>query len=98
MLDRNRGSPEVLLHTLQCAIETGALAIELINKEGARKFIPGCKFPGFLSLDFDAGNSVNDNDRGVVGNQRGVGIVDKNVVAGSVEEIDLIFLPFQGGD
>ena len=46
-------------------------------------------FPDALGNDFDAGDAVHHDERGVHHRQHHLGLVDEHVEAGSVEQIDL---------
>ena len=54
--------------------------------------------PDLLGLHFDAGDAIHQYQGRIGRYQGGAGIVDENVVAGSIEDIDLGFLPLRHGD
>ena len=92
-LDGDGGAAEVGLHTFEGAIEGGALAIELINNDGAGELEIVGERPDFFGLDFDAGHAIDQDEGGIGGNEGRASVVNKDVVAGSIEDVDFGFFP-----
>ena len=59
------------------ALEAGALAIELIDDDGAGQLELVGKAPHLLGLDFHAGHAVHQDQGGIGGHQRRPGVVDE---------------------
>ena len=53
--------------------------------------------PDLLGLDLDAGDAVHQHQGGIGGHQRGLGVVDEDVEAGRVQQVDLELLPLDEG-
>ena len=97
-LDGHGGAAEGVLHALQGALEVGALAVQLIDDDGARQLEIVGETPDLLGLHLDAGHAVDHHQRGIGGDQGRARIVNKDVVAGSIEEVDLGLFPLRHGD
>ena len=97
-LDGHRGPPEVGVNALQGALETGPLAVQLVDDHRPRKPKRVAEPPHLLGLDFDARHAVHHHQRGIGGHQRGAGVVDEDIEAGRVEQVDFGLVPLGGGD
>src|SRR5215471_19828391 len=89
-LNGNRGASEHRLNTLQGAIKAGALAVEFIYDDCAWKFELVGKAPNLFRLHFNAGNAVHHDQRGVGSYHRRLGVVDKDIEAGRIDQVDLL--------
>ena len=94
----NGGAAEVSLDAFQGALEVGAFAVELVDDDGARQLEIFGEAPHLFGLRFDAGHAVHQHQRGVGGDQGGARVVNKDVEAGRIEEVDLGLLPLGHGD
>ena len=78
-------------------VEAGAFAIELINYDGAGKIVTVRDIPNFFRLHFHAGHAIHQHHCRIGGHQRGPSVVDEDVEARRIEQIDLILFPFDVG-
>ena len=92
-LYRHGGAPEVGLDALQCPLETGPLAIQLVDDYRARQLVAVAEAPHLLGLDLDARHSVHQDQRGIGRHQRRPSVVDEDVEPGSIEQVDLGLVP-----
>ena len=76
----------------------GALAIQLVDDDGAREFELFGEGPDLFGLHFDAGDAVDHDEGGIGGDQGAARVVNKDVVTRSIQEVDLGFLPLGHGD
>ena len=97
-LDGNGGAAEILLDVGEGALEIGAFAVELIDDDGAGELEIVGEAPDLFGLHFDAGHAVHQDQGRIGGHQRSAGIINKDVVAGGVEDIDFGLLPLGHGD
>ena len=97
-LDGNGGAAEILVDAREGALEVGAFAVELIDHDGAGKLEIVGKAPDLLGLHFHAGHAIHHHQGGIGRYQGGAGVIDKDVVAGGIEDVDLGFFPFSHGD
>src|SRR6185503_9492815 len=96
-LNGNRVAPEERLNGSERTVEAGAVAIELVDHDGARQVELIGERPDLLGLDLDTRNSINDDERAIGGGKGGMRVVNKDVVAGRIEEIDFDLLPLRVG-
>ncbi len=97
-MDRYRRTPEKLLYARQRPLKIGAFPIQLINHHRARQLELRRKGPDLLGLHFDSRYSVHQYQGGIGGHQRSPRIVDEDVVAGSVQNVDLVLFPLGHGN
>ena len=97
-VDGDGGAPEEFLDAGQGALEIGALAIEFINDDRAGELELVGEGPHLFGLDFDSGDAIDQDQGGGGGDQRAAGVVDKDVISGSIEDVDFGFFPFGHGD
>ena len=93
-LDGHRGSPESLLNALQRAAEVGALPVELVDDDGAGQLVFVGELPDLFGLHLHAGDRVYHDQGGIRRHQGRARVVDEDVVAGRIEEVDLGLFPF----
>ena len=96
-LDRNYAAAENILQRFHGALEAGQFAIHPVDDEGAGDIVFGGEIPDFFGDHLHAGGGVDENQRGIGGDQRGFGFVDEGAVARSVEQIDFDFIGGAGG-
>ena len=92
-LNRDGGAAEKRLDALERAVEAGALAIEFVDDQRARQLEVVGKRPHLFGLHFDSGHGIHHDQRGVGGDERGPRVIDKDVVAGRIQKVDLGLLP-----
>ena len=68
-------------------------AVELVDDDRARQIELVGEAPDLFGLHFDAGHAIHQHQRGIGGDQRRLGVVDENIEAGRVDEIDLFLGP-----
>ncbi len=96
-LDRNGGAAEKGLDAFERTVEAGAFAIELINYDGAGKIVTVRDIPNFFRLHFHSGHAIHQHHCRIGGHQRGPSVVDEDVEARRIEQIDLVLFPFDVG-
>ena len=92
-LNGNGEAAENILNAGERAVERRTLAVELVDENGAGQIELVGEAPDLFGLDFDAGHAIDNHQCGVGGDQRGFGVVKKNIKARGVEEIDFLFGP-----
>ena len=97
-VDGHGGAPEALLDAGEGALKIGAFAIELIDHDGARKFELLGEGPDLFGLHFDSGDAIDHDESGIGGHEGAARIVDKYVVARSIQDVDFGFFPLGHGD
>ena len=97
-LDRDGEAAEDVLHAGERAVKRRTLAIELVDENGAGEIELVGEAPDLFGLDFDARDAIDNHQRGVGGDQRGFGVVQKNIKAGSIEQIDFLLGPLGESD
>ena len=70
-LDGHRGAAEIFLDAIERALKIGALAVQLIDHNGAWKLEIVGERPDLLGLDFDAGHAIHHHQRRFGGHQGG---------------------------
>ena len=97
-VDGDGGASEELLDAGEGALEIGALAIQLIDHDGAGEL----ELVRRRTRPFRSGlrrrRRRRPDEGGIGGDQSAAGVVDKDVVAGSIENVDLGLLPLGHGD
>ena len=83
---------------LHDALEVGALAVHAGADDDAGQVEFFGKVPDLLGDDLDAGDRIDDDERGIDGGQGQLGFMDEHVEAGSIDEVDLGFAPLDGGE
>jgi hypothetical protein len=94
----NGGASEVFLDAGERAREIGAVAIQLVDDDGAGELELFGEGPDLFGLDFHAGNAVDDYDGGIGGDEGPAGVINKDVVTRGIQDVDLGFLPLGHGD
>ncbi len=93
---------EAFLQGGEGAFAVGAIAVHAVDHEDRRQVAAGGEAPDLLRLHFHAGYGVHHDHHRFDGGHRQLGFVNENVVAGRVEEVDLMLLPLgkgrRGGD
>jgi hypothetical protein len=97
-LDGDRLAAEELLDGFQSPAEVRILAVELVDDDRPGQAVLLEHAPDFFRADFDAGHAADDHRRRVHGTEAGLGVPEKIAVAGSVDDIDLVVLPFTEAD
>ncbi len=92
-VNRNGGAAKEGLHAFEGALEAGALAVQFVDDDGARKLKFFAEGPNLLGLHFDAGHAVHQDEGRIGRRERGLGVIDKNVEAGRVQQVDLFLIP-----
>ena len=85
-----------MLDGIQCALEAGEIAVHPIQDECARLIVFGGVVPNSFGADLDTSGSVEHDQRGVGGDERGFCFVDEGGVAGRIEEIYFYFFRQSG--
>ena len=86
------------MDVVDSALEIGALAIELIDEERARQLVLFAERLDLFGLDFHAGHAIDHDQRGIGRDQGRARVINEDVEAGSIEEIDLGLLPLGDSD
>ena len=86
-LDVGEGAPEI-----------GAFAVELIDDDGARQLEIAGEVPDLFGLYFDAGHAIHQHQGGIGRHQRRAGVINEDVIAGGVEDVDFGLFPFRHRD
>ena len=89
----SNGAAEGVGERFQDAVGVGALAVHAADDDHARQVDLVAVIPDPLGDDLDAGDAIDDDERGIGHGQHHLGLVDEHVEAGSVEQIDLDFAP-----
>src|SRR5579872_7231265 len=97
-MNRHGGAPEKLLDAFKGPLKAGALAIQLVDHDGARQIEFVGEGPDLFGLNFDAGDAVHQHHGGVGGDEGGLGVVDKDIETGCVEKVDFLPVPLGGRD
>src|SRR5262249_10687875 len=92
------GASKHFLDTIEGALKIGALAIEFIYDDSPREIVFVGEGPDFFSLHLDAGHAIDQDKRGIGRDQGGLRIVNKDVVPGGVQDVDLGLFPLGNGD
>ena len=92
-LQRDGGASESFGDRIDRRVKIGALFIELGDDQQARQVELFGKAPALLGLHFDAADAVNDDQRGIGGAQRALGVKDERGKARRVNEVDLRAVP-----
>ena len=95
---RHRGAAEYALHSIQGPLEIGAISIQSIDHDGARKVELVGEAPDLFRLHFDSGHAIHQHQHGIGRGKRGSRVIDEDVVARRIEDVDLGFFPFGYGD
>ena len=91
-LDRHHAASENILQRFHGALEAGQFAIHPIDNERTRDIVFGGEIPDFFGDHLHAGGGINQNQRGIGGDQRGFSFVDEGAVTRRVEQIDFDFI------
>src|SRR5437867_12729189 len=78
--------------------EVGTLAVHLRDDDQPRNTKLFCVAPCFFSLDFDAADRVDDNERGVASSQCGLRVEYECGKSRSVEYVDFCSIPLTVGE
>jgi len=97
-LNGDGGAAETGVNAFERAFERGAFAIELVDDEEAGQLHVFGELPDFFGGDFDAGDTVEQDDGGIGGNHGGLRFGEEDVVARRIDDVELGFLPRKGGD
>ena len=89
---RHDAPPEALREGAEGALEAGVVAVHLADDENAGQLELDGVVPDFFRHHFGASHRVHEDERAVGGHQRRLGVVDEEVVAGRVDEVELDFL------
>ena len=87
--------PNAPLQGFQGALKAGAVAIQLIDHQGARQAVLLAEAPNFFRLHFDAGNAMDQQQSGIRRHQRRLRFVHEDVVSGRIHEIDFGLSPLR---
>ena len=98
IMDGYGDAPEVFLNAGQGAAEIGAVAVEFVHHKGARQLEFLGEGPDLFGLYFHPGHAIHHDQCGIGGHQGSARVIDKDVVTGSIQKIDLGFFPFGHGD
>jgi hypothetical protein len=96
-LHRNHRAPEGGGQRLHYAIEVGAFAVHARANDNARQFEFIGIVPDLLRNYLDARDGVHDDESGIHGGDDHLGLVHEHVEAGSVNEVNLGFVPLHRG-
>ena len=90
--------PKRLAQRFQRALKAGAVAVQLIDHQGARQAVLLAEAPDLFRLHFDAGDAMDQHQGGIRRHQRRLRFVHEDVVAGRVDEIDFGLAPLRIGE
>ena len=94
----NHGPAESVAQGFQRALKAGAVAIQLVDHQGARQAVLFAEAPDLFRLHFDAGHAMDQHQSGIRRHQRRLRFVHEDVVAGSIHEIDFGLSPLGIGE
>ena len=80
------------------ALKIGALAIQLVDDDGAGELELFGEGPDLFGLHFDAGHAVHHDEGGIGGDQGAARVINKDVVTRGIQDVDLGLLPLGHGD
>ncbi len=87
---------QLRLHLLQRAVEVGVLTVEAVDQDGPRHATVVDHVPGLLGAHLHTGGGTDDDDGGIGGGESAVGVADEVGVAGCVDQVDFVAVPFAG--
>ena len=96
-LERNGSAAKYVADGFQRPLEAGPLPIHLVDHQQPGLAVLLSKAPHFFRLHFHPCHPVHHHQRGIGGDQTAFGVIQKDVVTGRVQQIDLDLLPFQVG-
>ena len=94
--DRHYFGAELAAQGFEGLMEIGVLAIHLVDDEAAHDAVLCGERPRFFRADGHAGNGADDDGRAFAYAHRAHHFADEIEVAGHVDEVDLLALPFDG--
>ena len=81
--------PKISWTLVERALKIGALAIQLVDDDGAGELELVGEGPDLLGLHFHAGHAVDHDQGGIGGDQGAARVINKDVVTRGVQDIDL---------
>jgi hypothetical protein len=97
-LNRDDLAGEVATQCLERSVEAGALTFQLVDDDETRQPEARGLGPHLLGLDFDAGDGIDDEDRGLGDTQRGARVTQEVGEPGCIDDVDFGLLPFRVGE
>ena len=97
-LDRDDRTPEDTAQRFERASKVGALAIEPVEDNEARRLHLGGHAPDLLGRDLDAGHGVDDDEGGIGDAQRGTRVAEEVRQPRGIDEVDLVAVPLDVGE
>ena len=85
--------PKNGLHAFERALKAGAFTVEFVDDDSARKFELFAEAPDLLGLNFHAGDAIHQHQGRIGRGQRRLGVVDEDIEAGRVDQVDLFLVP-----